>query len=326
MPLLSDNFQPQGSFKNAHLATIYPYFLRRFPAPDYQRERLELPDGDFIDLDFRSSVSDTAVLITHGLEGSAHSKYVLGMGRALHAAGWSVVALNLRGCSGEPNRLPISYHSGKTDDLHTVIEHLLDSQKYKRLFLVGFSLGGNLTLRYMGEFAGKMPDAVKAAVAISAPCDLYASVRYIKKSPVYLKWLLAKLKRKARQRLKELPEGSLPLTEKDLRQVRTFEDFDGLYTAPIHGFSSANDYYAKASSRPLLTSLDRPALLINALDDPFLGEGCYPYREAKESPFFHFIPSRYGGHVGFADRFKLPLTFWHEETTRNFLATFASPD
>ncbi|MGF1532702.1 MAG: YheT family hydrolase [Bernardetiaceae bacterium] len=301
---------------NAHWATIYPYFFRRLEEPDYRRHRLELPDGDFLDLDARGAASRQGALLIHGLEGSASSKYVLGMGQALQRAGYHVTALNLRGCSGVPNRLPISYHSGKTDDLQAVVLHLLTRYAYDSLALVGFSLGGNLLLKYMGE--GQVPERVRAAAAISVPCDLANAVQAIRKSPWYLYWLLQKLKTKALQRLQELPQGSLPFTAEQIKQAKDFEGFDDLYTAPVHGFASAQDYYARCSSGAFLSSITRPALLINALDDPFLGQNCYP---EVLNPAVTTLYPPHGGHVGFADDWRLRAPFWHERQVLSFFAS-----
>ncbi|MEM6300002.1 MAG: alpha/beta fold hydrolase [Bacteroidota bacterium] len=322
MPLLKDTFEPSFFFRNPHTATIYPYFVRKLPDVSYTRERLELPDGDFLDFDtIPKSSSHKVAVITHGLEGSSSSKYVMGMGNELHQDGWEVVALNLRGCSGESNRLSISYHAGKTDDLHTLLTHLLKTRKqYEQVALIGFSLGGNLTLRYMGTYGAMIPAQVKAAIAISAPCDLLSSVKYIRKSPIYLPWLLQKMKRKALARLNELPEGSLGFSVDEVRQAKGLEDIDGLYTAPIHGFGTAENYYQTCSSLPVLPEIKHPTLLINAYDDSFLGEKCYPIKEAQESDYFHFLPSRYGGHVGFASDFGLSNPFWHEKEAVVFLS------
>lgn len=326
MPLLPDAFLPARAFRNPHWATIYPYFMRRLSDPKYQRERLELPDGDFLDLDIRPQTkSSVGVIITHGLEGSSSSKYVLGMGEALYQMGWEVVALNLRGCSGVPNRLPISYHSGKTDDLDAAIRYVLKNRSYQKLLLVGFSLGGNLTLKYMGEYARNMPDEVVAAAAISAPTDLWSSVQHIRKHTVYMKWLLQKLQQKAQQRLDELPAGSLPFTAAQIRRTQDFEAFDDMYTAPIHGFETARDYYHQCSSNRFIAQIERPSLLLNALDDPFLGEGCYPTEAAEVHERFYLLSTRHGGHVGFPAQWRLRAPFWHEERVRQFFQALVAP-
>ncbi len=316
MPLVSKPFRPTLPFQNGHVSTLYPYFTRKHDLQPYERERLELDDGDFMDLDHIPNKSDICVIITHGLEGSSESQYVRGMAKAIYERGFHMTALNLRGCSGVSNRLKISYHSGKTDDLHRVIIH--QAEKFPVILLVGFSLGGNLTLKYMGQYAQTMPKALKAGVAISAPCNLWDCVQHMDAGRIYMPWLLASLKQKAKKRLTEMPEGTYTFTKAEVEKVKSFKEFDDLCTAPIHGFDSALDYYEKSQSLRFLPQIARPTLLINALDDPFLSNGCYPRTAGDKSKSFYYLETKYGGHVSYATDFRRSGEHWHETQTIAF--------
>ena len=320
MPLIKNSsFKPPFWFRNNHVSTIYPHLIRRMKKMKYQRKRIETPDKDFLDLDFSKVGGENLMLITHGLEGSSDSGYVKGLVQRANREKWDTVALNLRGCSGEPNRLYSSYHSGKTEDLHTVIEYIRKNETYQKVFLVGFSLGGNLTLKYTGEQAENMPKIVAGVVGVSVPCQLSEVSAQLNDASniIYLKRFIRSLKKKAHAKKNLFPTSKM--TKEQINNVKNFADFDGLYTAPAHGFESAEDYWAKCSCRPFLPKIKTKTLLINAQDDPFMPISSYPFEEAEQSEYFHFEAPKHGGHVGFARKFNAQKTLWHEDRIVEFL-------
>ena len=190
MPVIEhSSYTPPWFFKNCHFHTMYPSLFRKMMWPTFTRERIDTPDGDFIDLDWSQVGSENLVIAIHGLEGSSRSRYIPGMINAFNRRGWDGVALNLRGCSGEPNRLLRFYHSGATEDIDTVVRHILTHTSYRQLSIVGFSLGGNLTLKYLGEHGASLPSAIINTAAISTPCDLESSSWQLSESSnvLYLK-------------------------------------------------------------------------------------------------------------------------------------------
>ena len=299
MPLV-DSHLPSAPLplRNGHAETLFAGLLRRGPKVEFARERLELADGDFLDIDWSRNGSQRLALITHGLEGHSRRPYVLGMAKALKAAGFDVLARNLRGCSGELNRLPQAYHSGETGDLRAVLDHALASGKYDEVVLVGFSVGGNQTLRFLGEDPASVPGAVAAAVCVSVPCDLTASERALARpeNRIYLKNFLTTLCAKVRRKTQTFP-GLVDMDR--LARVRDFRDFDDLFTAPRHGFRDAAHYYAEASSLPVLADVRVPTLVLNARNDPFLTPECFPEAQARANAALFLETPATGGHVGF---------------------------
>ena len=314
MPLLADStYRPPWGLANGHLQTILPVLFRGVPLITCERERIETPDGDFLDLDWnRNQRSQSLVIITHGLEGNSANASVQGMARAFHRAGWDTLAWNLRGCSGEVNRLLRTYHSGAWEDLQCVIEHA--SPGYRNIVLVGFSIGGNLTLKYLGDHGTAIHPAIKGAVASSVPCDLASSARVLESriNSIYMNHFLRDLRRKIREKATAFPGG---ISTEGLDRIRTFREFDGTYTAPLNGFLSAEDYWAKASSKPSLAGITVPTLLINALNDPFLGPECFPKKEAEANPHLHLELPESGGHLGFLT---LGKEYWSETRAVEF--------
>src|SRR6478736_2617020 len=300
MPLLpSPEFQSPFYLFNGHLQTILPSILRTVADVNYVRERITTPDDDFLDLDWSEVGSKQLVVVSHGLEGDASRPYVKGMVKAANKAGMDALAWNYRSCSGEPNLLLTSYHLGATEDLDLVIRYALEQKKYEAVYLIGFSAGGSITLKYLGEAPENVPKEVKRAVAFSVPCDLKTSAVQIAKlaNRIYLRRFLNSLRLKLEQKI-PIANGQLDLSDYDL--VTDFQTFDERFTAPIHGFASAEDYYAKSSCKQYLGNIKIPALLINAQNDPFLSEECYPIEEAEQNPNFFLEMPENGGHVGFA--------------------------
>ncbi|MFY0604305.1 MAG: alpha/beta fold hydrolase [Flavobacteriaceae bacterium] len=318
MPILISDFHPSIPFRNGHFNTVYrPLFMKE--TSTYERKRVTTWDHDFIDLDFSFVGSDTLVLLIHGLEGSSESKYMISASNEFNENGFDTVCFNLRGCSGEDNLLLSTYHSGKTEDVDFIVNYLLHHYTYKKLIIVGYSLGGNLTLKYMGEYADKIPSKVKAGIAISVPIDLASSGREMStlKNKIYMEEFLKTLRLKVLEKAHKFPEYKLDKTA--LFKAKIFRDFDTLYTAPVFGFSSPEDYWEKASSKPYLSSIKKPTILISSLDDPFLSKECYPYEEADASDNFFLEATRYGGHVGYISSFKQKENRWLEQRMLRFI-------
>ncbi len=314
------DYKPKYWLRNGHSNTIAAFLYRQgLDTPFYQRIRITTPDNDFLDLDFAQigGGSDTLIIVLHGLEGSSSSGYVKTLVKSIQRRSWDAVAVNMRGCSGEPNLNYGSYHSGKSDDLETVVNYLLENYDYKRIGVIGFSLGGNITLRYMGEQRTQVPSLVEAAVAISVPCDLGATAIRLSDwdNFIYLGRFLKDLKAKAIEKKTNFPKA--PFSFEDINKVKSFRDFDDLYTGPAHGFGDAEGYWRNCSSIYVVDQIERPTMLVNAWDDPFLTPECFPADIAEGSKYFHFHQTKYGGHVGFANQ--SPSESWHEEYALDFL-------
>ncbi len=279
----------------------------------YERERLETADGDFLDLDWLCQGSNKLVIISHGLEGNSSRAYMKGMAHAFHVNKFDVLTWNFRGCSEEMNRRLRFYHSGATDDLDWIVRHAIQ-KNYTEINLIGFSLGGNLTLKYLGE--RETSPKLNKAVVFSVPLDLYASCLKISKPSnwVYANRFLKSLKGKVIQKSLMIPG----LDTKGIEKIRSLLQFDDRYTAPLHGFHGAMDYYEKCSSINFLDSIAVPTLLVNAQNDPFLSDECYPASRLKNHAFIEFESPMYGGHVGFAQFDKNGL-YWSEERALSFL-------
>ena len=318
VPIIPSHFSPPWFLRDGHVQTILPVLLPRRIALTFERERWDLADGDFLDLDWARSGRNRVAILSHGLEGCSTNGSIRGMAAALVAAGWDVLAWNFRGCGGEANRLLRFYHSGETKDLGAVIERA--AAMYGRIALIGFSLGGNITLKYLGE--ARTHPAVVAGVGISVPVDLAASARvldYRWSNRIYLrrvlKRMLAKVQAKARQFPRQLDVAGA-------RAIRTFAEFDARYTAPLHGFRDAQDYWERSSARPFLPRITIPTLLLNARNDPLLAPECFPFAEAEANCALFLEAPESGGHVGFLDLVH-GLQPWSERRVVEFLASLA---
>ncbi len=320
MPVLPPpDYRPPFPFTSGHLQTVYPTLFRKTPKTKPQKERIETDDGDFIDIDWHRHATRACsglVVVSHGLEGHARKKYPLGMARHLSDSGWDVICLNFRCCSGEPNRLPRFYHSGVTDDLHRVLCHGL-TRGYERAALVGFSMGGNQTLKYLGEDPDLVPPQVKAAVTFSVPCRLDDAVAVMSRpsNQLYMKYFMTGLREKIEEKALRFPGL---INTRGLDQMKTFEPFDDKYTAPLHGFRDAADYYAQCSSDRFLRAIRIPTLVVQAQDDPFLPASCYPVEPATGSESLFLEMPEFGGHVGFMGSW-LEQPYWSEKRARTFI-------
>lgn len=302
---------------NCHFQTIFPALYRRVDDSFFSRERIATEDGDFLDLDWARAGHDRLVVLSHGLEGHSRRPYMLGMARAALAEGWDVLAWNFRSCSGEANRMLTSYHSGQTRDLAQVID-LGAQQGYREIALIGFSIGGNKTLLYLGREAHRHPSALSRAVVFSVPCDLASStVRLAEaRNRIYMINFLKSFRQKLEQKQVLFP-GQIDL--RDFAAIRNFQDYDSRFTAPMHGFASAEEYWRESSSKPWVPSIQVPTLLVSAGDDPFLPPECYPQREAAANPNFTLEITPHGGHVGYI-RWRSER-YWSELRAMQFLSS-----
>lgn len=309
-------YKPPFFLINGHFETIYPALFRSVVCKPYQRERILTDDDDFLDLDWLKEGSEQLVIISHGLEGNTRRAYVRGLARALHMAGFDVLTWNYRGCSEEMNRQLRFYHSGSTDDLDRVVQHAI-SKGYKTLRLAGFSLGGNLTLKYLGE-ARHRPEAIRQAVAYSVPLDLYTSCQTISKpaNRLYALKFLHSLKKKIRRKANLYKE----LDTRHLNKIKTLKEFDDNYTAPLHGFNNAIHYYETCSSIRFLENIKVPTRIINARNDPFLSPECFPVEKLRNHPSVQLLCPERGGHVGFA-QFNANDVYWSEVQAVEFFTT-----
>jgi len=296
-------YRAPGWLPGGHAQTIYPLLIRPDPLP-YHRDRWETPDGDFIDLDWNvvppaSNGADTRPLLVlfHGLEGSSVSHYAITLMRAATAIGWSGVVVNFCGCSGESNRLPRAYHSGDSDEIDWILRRLRALCPTRPCYAVGVSLGGNALLKWLGERQAGAGDCLRAAAAISAPLDLTACGHHLARgfNRIYTQYFLRTLKRNATEKLRRYPGL---FDERRMSAANSLYEFDDVVTAPLHGFAGADDYWRKASSKPWLTGIRLPTLVLNAQNDPFLPAQALPLaRQAAASVRLEF--PRQGGHVGF---------------------------
>jgi uncharacterized protein len=310
------SFKPAWWLPGPHCQTLWPTFGRKSATIQLIRERIELADGDFIDLDWSNQDARPIVIILHGLEGSADSPYARGMLRIINQCGWRGVVMHFRGCSGEPNRKLRAYHSGETNDIAEIITILRAREPSTPIVALGYSLGGNVLLKWLGESGAQNP--LTAAVAVSVPLELGKSADRLQQgfSRVYqwhlLKSLCEKMKTKAHM------HDTLPTSAK----FSSIREFDDKLTAPMHGFDSANDYYTLSSSRQFLKTIRIPTLLIQSKDDPFLTPDAIP--ELSElSHSLQMEVTEHGGHVGFVSG-NLPWQpeYWLERRIPEFLKNY----
>lgn len=297
MPLIENSNYCISGFlsKNPHFSTIYMAKVKKFPSPDYKRKKIELKDGDFLNLDFQKKDENKAIILCHGLEGDSRRTYMNSCSEYFLGKNYSVFAWNYRTCGGEMNRLPRMYHHGMTDDFDVVVQFVI-AEGFEEIYLMGFSMGGALTLNYLGQI--KTDSRVKRAVAISAPISLKSSSDKLKKgfNKVYLKNFTHKISRKLKIKARQFPDL---IDSSKIDSIRTFDEIDGYFTAPLHGYRDKEEYYQKASPIYALDKIKIPTLIINSWDDPFLGDDCYPTEFAKDSEYvFLEIPDK-GGHCAF---------------------------
>jgi predicted alpha/beta-fold hydrolase len=312
-------FKPSFPLKNGHISTVWSTVFRKETIP-FERTRIITDDGDFIDLDWNTNENNKLIVIGHGLEGSSSSSYVTGLSKNATREGFDIVAVNWRGCSGQPNNRFESYHTGKSDDLRIVIDHILTKYSYPSIYYVGFSMGGNIGLKYAGEMGSNLDIRIKKLVAISTPVDLASSSYQLAQiqNKLYMYRFLRTLKAKYLEKIKLFPNKELDTIK--ILNANTFIEFDEHFTAPANGFLNAIDYWTKSSSKPFLPLVSIPSLIINAENDPFLANECYPYEEVKANPFLEMMVPKYGGHVGFIESVHQLDQTWAEKETLKFIS------
>ncbi len=311
-------FKPAWWLRNPHLQTLWPTLFRRSHRQlNFKPERLEMHDGDFIDLAWVGE-NQTApiVLILHGLEGSVHSPYAGGMLHAIERMNWRGVLMHFRGCSGEHNRLARSYHSGETTDVAEVVQYIQRKNPHVPLFAVGYSLGGNVLLKWLGESGKDNP--LTAAVAVSVPFQLDKAVVRIQQgfSRVYQRHLLRNLQQRVGDKF---AQTQCPISLPAMASLKSLYDFDDKVTAPLHGFQNADDYYIRSSSRQFLRHIQVPTLIVQAQDDPFMTHDIIPESHELSEKIILEITAN-GGHVGFiSGKFPWRARYWLEERVPEFL-------
>jgi uncharacterized protein len=313
--IVTSSFVSAWWLPGSHLQTLWPYLFRR-SSFKFKNQRLELPDGDFVDLCWNKNKTGPIVVIFHGLEGSINSPYAAGLMSAIENVGWRGVLMHFRGCSGVTNRLDNSYHSGHTDDIRYLIDYLYDEFPNTPIIGVGFSLGGNAFLKYLGEAKSNTP--ISAAVAVSVPyllnvCSLKLSTGFSK----FYQWhLLKSLKSKVILKYKN-KQSIIDISKLD--ELDTFYKFDDKITSLLNGFSGVDDYYSQASSKQYLSMIKAPTLLIHAKNDPFMTHAVLPQRKDLSASVTLEIADK-GGHVGFVSG-KVPWKpeYWLEKRILDFI-------
>ena len=301
MPILSSTYsQVPLLYLNGHFETIIPSIWRKIEGVNYVREKIDTPDGDFLNLDWSRVGSERLLVVSHGLEGDSQRHYARALVKLFNQRGIDVLVWNNRSCGaeGELNLQPVLYHHGSSQDLDSVVQHVLSSARYSELYLAGISMGGAQTLNYLGKKGENVPSILKKAAVYSTPVHLPSSAATLQ-LPVnrfYKQKFLGKLKKKMEAKGKQFP-GLIDLER--LPHVRDFDEFDTHYTAKLHGFVDAADFYEQVSPHTRLKGISLPTLILNAANDPLLGKECYPLEFAQvSSEIFLEIPKR-GGHTGF---------------------------
>ena len=320
---LNSDYTPAWWLPNPHLQTLWGKFLRRAPIQPTTLERLDTPDGDFLDLHHLDGPEGAPLLVLlHGLEGGIHSHYIQGLLGEARFRGWQATAIVFRSCGADMNRTRRSYHSGETTDLELVLNHLILRHPSSPLLLAGASLGGNVLLKYLGEQGRNIRRNIKGAVAISVPFDLGKASRHIGQgfARIYQRNFLRSLRRKARIKLEHYPDL---FPQERLARAETLFDFDDVFTAPVHGFVDADDYYSRSSSLKFIDRISINTLLLSAVDDPFLpSQVLDAVREiARKNACVRLEFTQHGGHVGFvAGGSPLKPAYYLEKRTGDFLA------
>jgi len=303
MPVITNkSYKPPFFIFNKHMETIIPSALRKVKGVNYKRERIYTADDDFLDLDWIRDGNSRLIIVSHGLEGSSDRPYIKGIAKLFSKHNWDVLAWNCRSCSEEMNATAKLYHHGFTIDVDTVVKHAI-AEGYQSIGLVGFSMGGSLTLKYSGENGELLPGEIKACMAISVPCELSTSAAQLaeKGNAFYQNRFMRKLTLKLSLKNEQFP-GLVKM--KPWKSFKNFHEFDTHYTAKLYGFKDAQDFYDKVQCLPHLKNITIPCLILNAENDPMLSGRCYPKEIATNHKQITLEISKYGGHVGFMQRNK----------------------
>ncbi len=318
-----ENFKSPIWLPNGHFQTIYPSLFRKRGEMIFEKERILSPDDDFLDLFWskstprKSDARNPLVVLSHGLEGSVESQYIVGMVKHLNNHGFDCLAWNFRGCGEELNRKARFYHSGATEDLDLVVQQAI-FKGYDQISLMGFSLGGNLTLKYLGERGSKVSKNIRNAVTFSTPMDLEACSLALSefRNRLYMNRFLKSLSIKIHQK------GALFADQIDLTKyskVKTLYDFDDIYTAPLHGFENATHYYSTCSSQHFIGNIGIKTLIVNAKNDPFVPFNSIPVSAIIKNDFLILESPREGGHCGFRPAILKNNVYWSEARALLFL-------
>jgi predicted alpha/beta-fold hydrolase len=293
------DYKPPLWLRNGHVQSVWPSLFRKVSLAEPVRESLPTEDDDELHLDWYRQGNDRLAVLSHGLEGHSQRPYMQGLARALLNDGWDVLAWNFRSCGGVMNHQPRFYHSGATGDLDRVVQHGL-AQGYGKVMLSGFSMGGNLTLLYLGQQSEQVDSRICGAVTYSVPCDLAGSADTLARPSrrIYMQRFLRDLHVKMEEKSKRFP-GLIDVA--GFENIRSFHEFDDRYTAPLHGFRDARDYWANCSALWTLKDIRVPALMVNAADDPFLSLRCFPESRAQLGAYVRLEAPCWGGHVGFVE-------------------------
>jgi len=322
--IIQSQFTPAAGLSNSHAQTLLPTFIRNNLNFESIKQSLELDDGDFLDLVWTEKPikNKPIVIVFHGLEGSIKSPYARGIMLEIKKQGWIGLLMHFRGCSEQGNRLPRSYHSGETGDAKILLNWLETKFPGSPLAAVGYSLGGNMLLKLQAELGQSSP--FKAVISVCAPMLLNACANRLNKgfSKIYQRYLLSHLKRKLLVKAKQHDFAQLiNLDTNTINQLNSFWRFDDQVTAPLHGFTGVEDYYAQSSARQYLKKIKSPSLILQALDDPFMTRDILP-DEAELSSTTQLELSRHGGHVGFISGTIFRPEFWLEKRIPEYLSEF----
>ncbi|MCB0508196.1 MAG: alpha/beta fold hydrolase [Chitinophagales bacterium] len=298
------------------MQTIIPNVYRKVDGVTYNRERIETWDDDFLDLDWSRIGSKKIIIISHGFEGCSNRVYALGLTKILNANGFDVCVWNFRGCSGEDNRQYFGYHSGKTDDLDYVVRHITSTNNYDEHYMIGISMGGNLTMKFLGEEKWESVDKIAAAITVSVPIHYETSLPHLIKgwNQIYERRFTNQVKQKVLKKQSRFPEV---MNYKYILESKNLMEFTERCTVPLHGFKDLNDYIKKVQASAFLKKIKTPTLLINADNDPLLTKECYPIQLAKKSKYFSLEITKGGGHVGFCEDIKAEHN-WLEKRVANY--------
>lgn len=317
MPIIEETgYSPSSLFANRHIGTIIPNLLRFTFGVNYKRQRIFTPDGDFLDLDWSTVDAKRLVILSHGLESDSHAPYILGMAKHFNKCGFDALAWNFRCCSGELNWTIPFYQPGQTSDMQLVIDEAF-ARGYEEIYLIGFSLGGAMTLRYLGELGANVDPRIKKAVVFSVPVDLAASAHHLSEGSqqIYSRAFLMKYRKKMQAKERRNP-GTYNLNH--WNTINTLMDFDDAFNAPWYNYENSAAFYKGISPKPLIPNIVLPTLIVNAMNDPFLPLACFPFDEARESTNLYLEVPELGGHVGFM-QFSRNGAYWSEERAVEFV-------
>ena len=292
-------YHPSFWFRNAHINTCYPTFFRKVDI-SYRRQRIFLEDGDFLDFDWVEKGNSKLILLCHGLEGSSESHYIKAFACYFSERAWDILALNYRSCSKEPNPSPFFYIAGKGDEISTALQY---ASSYEEIVFIGFSLGANKVLHYLGT-EREIPKNVTMGVAVSPPCDLKGSSLLFARgwNKIYEQYFLKQLKKKMIQKEEKYPNifQKFEISLEEVQKAKTLVEFDNLVTSKLAGCKDAYEYYKRNSSLFCLKNIHHPSFILTALDDPMMSESCYPREEVEKNMFLYLETPKYGGHISYA--------------------------